>query len=184
MQGRPDSEAHDRKGHLPLPAIMGERSAVRPKSGESVRQSDPGLRRPTPPSTAGRKPAARPPVQFHSAADSKDDFRPREAGGAQRKTGRGAEPRRSVPARSAGLLYPFRSIRFRPPPCPRRFRHQGSDSVLPNSRPLGQGGTWTTSHVVAALDQRIFRSPFWCQPSASGHEARNAPRRSPSANPV
>ena len=42
---------------------MGERSAVRPKSGQSVSQSDPGLRRPTPPSTAGRKPAARPPFQ-------------------------------------------------------------------------------------------------------------------------
>jgi len=101
MQGRPDSEAHDRKGHLPLPAIMGERSAVRPKSGESVRQSDPGLRRPTPPSTAGRKPAARPPVQFHSAADSKDDFRPREAGGAQRKTGRGAGQSPDVQSRRA-----------------------------------------------------------------------------------
>ena len=40
---------------------MGERSAVRPKSGQSVCESDPGLRRPTPPETAGRKPAARPP---------------------------------------------------------------------------------------------------------------------------
>ena len=45
---------------------MGERSAVRPKSGESVSQSDPGLRRPTPPSTAGRKPAARPPFQTNA----------------------------------------------------------------------------------------------------------------------
>lgn len=43
---------------------MGERSAVGPKSGPSVHQSDPGLRRPTPPPTAGRKPEARPP--FHS----------------------------------------------------------------------------------------------------------------------
>jgi hypothetical protein len=42
---------------------MGERSAVEPKSGKTVRQSVPGLRRPTPPSTAGRKPAARPPNQ-------------------------------------------------------------------------------------------------------------------------
>jgi hypothetical protein len=69
---------------------MGERSAVRQKSGQSVSQSDPGLRRPTPPSTAGRKPAARPPVQFHPAAGSKDDSRPRAAGYTQRKTGRGA----------------------------------------------------------------------------------------------
>lgn len=69
---------------------MGERSAVRPKSGESVYQSDPALRRPTPPSTAGRKPAARPPVQLTPATDSKDDSRPREAGCTQRKTGWGS----------------------------------------------------------------------------------------------
>jgi len=45
---------------------MGERDAVGPKSGPSVTQSDPGLRRPTPPPTAGRKPEARPPP--HSCA--------------------------------------------------------------------------------------------------------------------
>ncbi len=39
---------------------MGEHSAVRSKSGEPVSQSGPGLRRPTPVTTAGRKPAARP----------------------------------------------------------------------------------------------------------------------------
>jgi hypothetical protein len=68
---------------------MGERSAVRPKSGKSVRQSDPALRRPTPPSTAGRKPAARPPIQFPSATDPKVVPTAREAGGTQSKTGRG-----------------------------------------------------------------------------------------------
>jgi hypothetical protein len=58
---------------------MGERGAVDLKSGESVRQSDPGLRRPTTPLTAGRKPAARPyPLEN------------REAVLPQRKTGRGA----------------------------------------------------------------------------------------------
>lgn len=70
---------------------MGERSAVRTKSGETVRQSVPVLRRPTPPSTAGRKPAARPPIQFPPATESQGvDSRSREAGGTQRKTGRGA----------------------------------------------------------------------------------------------
>src|ERR1700677_1187748 len=69
---------------------MGERSAVRPKSGETVRQSVPALRRPTPPSTAGRKLAARPPCDFSPATDSKDDFRSHLATDAQRKTGRGA----------------------------------------------------------------------------------------------
>jgi len=82
---------------------MGERSAVRPKSGQSVSQSDPGLRRPTPPSMAGRKPAARPPVQFRPAADSKDDSRPRAAGGAQRKTGRGAGQSPAVQTQRAAL---------------------------------------------------------------------------------
>ena len=69
---------------------MGERSAVGPKSGESVRQSDPGLRRPTPPSTAGRKPAARPPVSQSSILHSSAAVMSREAGIAQPKTGRGA----------------------------------------------------------------------------------------------
>ena len=69
---------------------MGERSAVETKSGKSVSHSDPGLRRPTPPSTAGRKPAARPPYQFLPATDSLDASRSREAGSSQRKTGRGA----------------------------------------------------------------------------------------------
>jgi hypothetical protein len=69
---------------------MGERSAVRPKSGKSVRQSDPALRRPTPPPTAGRKPAARPPVQIPPAADRQFGSTSREAGISQRKTVRGA----------------------------------------------------------------------------------------------
>jgi hypothetical protein len=72
---------------------MGERSAVRPKSGQSVSQSDPGLRRPTPPSTAGRKPAARPPIQVLSFTSSKLGVTPREAGTSHRKTGRGAGQR-------------------------------------------------------------------------------------------
>ena len=69
---------------------MGERNAVRPKSGESVCQTGPGLRRPTLPSTAGRKPAARPPIQFPSAIDPKVVPTAREAGGTQSKTGRGS----------------------------------------------------------------------------------------------
>jgi hypothetical protein len=69
---------------------MGERSAVRPKSGEAVRQSVPALRRPTPLSTAGRKPAARPPCDFPPPPDSKIDFRSLPGMGSQRKTGRGA----------------------------------------------------------------------------------------------
>jgi hypothetical protein len=40
----------------------GERCAVGSNSGPSVDHSDPGLRRPTSPATAGRKPAARPPI--------------------------------------------------------------------------------------------------------------------------
>lgn len=39
---------------------MDERSAVEQQSGATVDQSVPGLRRPTSPATAGRKPAARP----------------------------------------------------------------------------------------------------------------------------
>ncbi len=82
---------------------MGERSAVRPKSGQSVSQSDPGLRRPTSPSTVGRKSAARPPIQLQSPTDSKLHPKPREAGVPQPKTGRGAgwnpaqQPRREAP---------------------------------------------------------------------------------------
>jgi len=78
---------------------MGERSAVESKSGKTVRQSVPALRRPTPPSTAGRKPAARPPIPFHRATDSKDDSRPREAAGSQRKTGGGAGQSPAVQSR-------------------------------------------------------------------------------------
>jgi len=70
---------------------MGERSAVEPKSGTSVHQSDPALRRPTPPPTAGRKPEARPP--FHSPGFGVGVApKHREAGlPSQRKTGRGTE---------------------------------------------------------------------------------------------
>jgi hypothetical protein len=69
---------------------MGERSAVGLKSGPSVTQSDPGLRRPTPPATAGRKPEARPPIHsqgfaFGVASESCEAGLP-----SQPKTGRGA----------------------------------------------------------------------------------------------
>jgi len=71
---------------------MGERDAVGSKSGQSVSQSDPGLRRPTLPPTAGRKPEARPPLQSHGF-ELEVAFAPklREAGlPYQPKTGRGA----------------------------------------------------------------------------------------------
>lgn len=69
---------------------MGERSAVGPQSGESVRQSDPGLRRPTSPPTAGRKPAARPPFPAVSSTNLSDAPEARAAGLPQPKIGRGA----------------------------------------------------------------------------------------------
>jgi hypothetical protein len=70
--------------------IMGERSAVRPKSGKSVYQSDSGLRRPTPPATAGRKPEARPPVSTVCRPEVEiEDFESRVAGLSQPKTGQG-----------------------------------------------------------------------------------------------
>lgn len=90
MQRKTKSGAIHSEGVLSLPAHMGERSAVRPKSGKSVRQSDPALRRPTPPSTAGRKPAARPPVQIPPATDFQIGSKSREADIPQRKTVRGA----------------------------------------------------------------------------------------------
>lgn len=87
-------------------AFMGERSAVRPRSGKSVRQSDPGLRRPTPPSTAGRKPAARPPASISPPGIIKVAEMPGTARTAQHKTGRGAgwnpavQTRREAPGSS------------------------------------------------------------------------------------
>lgn len=78
---------------------MGERSAVRPKSGQSVCESDPGLRRPTPPVTAGRKPAARPPFApvIHGSEKS------REAGLTQPKIRRGAGRSPAVPTEREAL---------------------------------------------------------------------------------
>lgn len=70
--------------------MVGERSAVRPKSGQSVFQSDPGLRRPTPPATVGRKPAARPPISVFSFPPQHSELPLREAEHPQPKTGRGA----------------------------------------------------------------------------------------------
>src|SRR5579862_945110 len=88
---------------------MGERSAVRPKSGESVCQSDPGLRRPTPPSTAGRKPAARPPFQMDAPLARQGCAQSREAGLAQPKIGRGAGqgPAVSTQREALGSLVEF-----------------------------------------------------------------------------
>ena len=74
---------------------MDERSAVENKSGETVHQSVPGLRRPTSPATAGRKPAARPPVCPES----------REAGlRSQPKTGRGARKSPAIAEQREALL--------------------------------------------------------------------------------
>jgi len=80
---------------------MGERSAVRPKSGQSVSQSDPGLRRPTPPATAGRKPAACPPLSVLSFSPPHPEVPLREVGLSQSKTGRGAGQSPAVLRREA-----------------------------------------------------------------------------------
>ena len=101
MRGKPSSDTCDRKGHSRLPGDMGERSAARPKSGQSVSQSDPGLRRPTPPSTAGRKPAARPPQRNLSFTPLKPPLPPREAGPSQPKTGRVAGRSPAIQSRRA-----------------------------------------------------------------------------------
>ena len=76
---------------------MDERSAVELKSGKTVHQSVPGLRRPTSPATAGRKPAARPSV-FEVGPES------RAAGlRSQPKTGRGAGQSPAVKEQRAAL---------------------------------------------------------------------------------
>ena len=80
---------------------MGERSAVRPKSGASVYHSDPGLRRPTTPATAGRKPEARPPALLNP--ELAVAFESRAAGLSQPKTGRGAGQRPAVETQRAAL---------------------------------------------------------------------------------
>ncbi len=78
---------------------MDERSAVGYKSGETVHQSVPGLRRPTSPATAGRKPAARPPVSLHEVRPES-----REAGlRSQPKTGRGAGQSPAIVEQRAAL---------------------------------------------------------------------------------
>jgi hypothetical protein len=88
---------------------MGERNAVESKSGESVSQSDPGLRRPTLPSTAGRKPAARPPIYFSPATDPNVIPTGRKAGGTQSKTGRGSgqSPANQAQREALGSFTPF-----------------------------------------------------------------------------
>jgi len=90
MQGKAQSRSNIPPRKNPA-SHTGERSAVRLNSGQSVHQSDPGLRRPTPPPTAGRKPAARPPVTpqwfgFDVVPESREAGLP-----PQHKTGRGTE---------------------------------------------------------------------------------------------
>jgi hypothetical protein len=93
---------------------MDERGAVELKSGETVHQSVPGLRRPTSPPTAGRKSAARPSV-FEVCTES------RVAGlRSQPKTGRGAgqspaisdqrEALYSVESQAEGLSVPVLEV--------------------------------------------------------------------------
>ena len=80
---------------------MNERGADESKSGETVHQSVPGLRRPTSPKTAGRKPAARPCVSLLEAGPQS-----REAGlRSQPKTGRGAGQSPAI-AEQREALYP------------------------------------------------------------------------------
>ena len=81
----------------------GERSAVRPKSGASVYQSDPGLRRPTPPATAGRKPEARPPALLNRDLGLAVALESCAAGLSQPKTGRGAGQSPTIETRRAAL---------------------------------------------------------------------------------
>ena len=79
---------------------MGERNAVGTKSGKSVSHSDPGLRRPTLPSTVGPKPTARPSIQFLPNTDSNlQSGYSREVAGSQRKNGRGSGQSPAIRAR-------------------------------------------------------------------------------------
>lgn len=79
---------------------MGERNAVETKSGESVSHSDPGLRRPTLPSTVGRKPTARPPIQLFPDTDLNPQAGAyREAAATQHKNGRGSGQSPAIRAR-------------------------------------------------------------------------------------
>jgi hypothetical protein len=82
---------------------MGERSAVRPQSGLSVCESDPGLRRPTPPATAGRKPVARPCIQTLEKQITEQQEGRREAGHPQPKIRRGAGQSPAVSTQRAVL---------------------------------------------------------------------------------
>ena len=118
---------------------MGERSAVRPKSGQSVSQSDPGLRRPTPPSTAGRKPAARPPNSILSFTPPQSGLPRRGAGLSQSKTGRGAGQspaffaRRVAPGPLTPSTLPKSSIPY-----------SLDDSQIANLIEFGQYAMWRT----------------------------------------
>jgi hypothetical protein len=62
MQTRTGDPRQRSKSGSSVSVCTGERSAVGSNAGPSVDHSDPGLRRPTSPATAGRKPAARPPL--------------------------------------------------------------------------------------------------------------------------
>jgi len=68
--------------------------------GSTVRS---GLRRPTPPSTAGLNPAARPPVRVSPATDCQSASTSREAGISQRKTVRGAGQSPAIQAQREAL---------------------------------------------------------------------------------
>jgi len=78
---------------------MDERGAVDTKSGKAVHQSVPGLRRPTSPVTAGRKPAARPSAFEVCPASRAAGLR------SQPKTGRGAGQSPAI-ADEREVLYP------------------------------------------------------------------------------
>src|ERR1035437_5643110 len=114
MQEPSKSKTCERQAHVRVPAQVGERSAVRPKSGKSVHQSDPGLRRPTPPPTVGRKPTARPPILNGSFTPSETNLTLRKAGPSQPKTGRGTgqspaiQSRREAPGSNAVSSAPRR----------------------------------------------------------------------------
>jgi len=82
---------------------MGEWSAVKLKPGESVSESAPGLRRPIPPSPAGRKLTARLQDPSLSPAESRDGFPPRASSRTQRKTGRGAGQQSGIQSQSAEM---------------------------------------------------------------------------------
>jgi len=73
MQTRTGDPRQHSKSGLNVPVCTGERGAVGSNFGPSVDHSDPKLRRPTSPATAGRKPAARPPISQHKSGQGFGD---------------------------------------------------------------------------------------------------------------